>query len=362
MVFYCRFKPPFKSGKTGCPALATSLFLWLGWDSAIILSMPQLPKIELHLHLDCSLSHAAVQQLAPHITRQEYDTEFVAPNQCASLADFLTRAPRGFQLMQTEEALRIVTEDVFEQLARDRVLYAEIRFAPLLHLLNGLTPEAVVAVVDRATEQCIQATGIEARLILCTLRHFDEAQSLQTAQLVHKFQGTRVAALDIAGDEAGFPIDNHIAAFRYAIDQGLYRTAHAGEASGPSSVWETLRAFEPTRIGHGVRSTEDPALVQHLTHERIHLEVCPTSNVQTRTALTYEDHPIDSLYRAGVPLGISTDTRTITNINLEREYAQLRQHFHWEDEDFQACNREALRAAFIDEPTRARLLAQLNAV
>jgi adenosine deaminase len=322
--------------------------------------MPPLPKIELHLHLDCSLSYTAVSALAPHISREEYDTEFVAPNQCASLADFLTRAPRGFQLMQTEDALRIVVEDVFEQLARDRVLYAELRFAPLLHLLNGLTPEAVVAAVDRATEQCIKGTGIEARLILCTLRHFTQEQSLQTAHLIHQFQGTHVAALDIAGDEAGFPIDAHISAFRYAQDHGLPRTAHAGEAAGPTSVWETLKAFQPTRIGHGVRSMEDPALVRHLAHHRIHLEVCPTSNVQTRTVLTYADHPIDSLYRAGVPLGISTDTRTITNITLEQEYSSLRDQFHWTDKDFEACNREALRAAFIDEPTRASLIAQLD--
>jgi adenosine deaminase len=323
--------------------------------------MPQLPKIELHLHLDCSLSYAAVSRLAPSISRAEYDTEFVAPSQCASLADFLTRAPRGFQLMQTEDALRIVTEDLFQQLARDNVLYAEIRFAPLLHIAQGLTPEAVVAIVDRATEQCIQSTGIEARLILCTLRHFTQAQSLLTAHLVHQFQGTRVVALDIAGDEAGHPIAPHIPAFRDAQDHGLHRTAHAGEASGAASVWETLQAFHPTRIGHGVRCIEDPALVRHLQRERIHLEVCPTSNVQTRTALTYADHPVDSLYRAGVSLGINTDTRTITNISLEQEYAGLRDHFQWTDEDLLACNREALRAAFLDEPTRARVLAQLNA-
>ena len=331
-----------------------------GISCAIILNMPQLPKVELHLHLDCSLSYAAVQQLAPHITQHEYDTEFVAPAQCASLADFLTRAPRGFQLMQTPDALRIVVEDVFEQLQRDKVIYAELRFAPLLHLLNGLTPEAVVAAVDRATEQCIRETGIQARLILCTLRHFTEAQSLQTAYLVHQFQGTRVAALDIAGDEAGFPITAHIAAFQYAQHHGLYRTAHAGEAAGPASVWETLQAFQPTRIGHGVRSIEDPTLVDHLAHHNIHLEVCPTSNVQTRTVPTYSDHPIDRLYRAGVGLGISTDTRTITNITLEKEYASLRHQFHWTDEDFHACNREALRAAFIDDPTRASLLTQLD--
>ncbi|MGA2168481.1 MAG: adenosine deaminase [Terracidiphilus sp.] len=321
-----------------------------------------MPKVELHLHLDCSLSYQAVSRLVPSISRREFDAEFIAPPQCTSLADFLTRAPRGFQLMQSEDALRLVTEDLFEQLSQDGVIYAEIRFAPLLHTAAGLTPEAVVAAVDRAAEQCIEATGIEARLILCTLRHFNRAQSLLTAQLVERFKGSRVVALDIAGDEAGFSIDAHIPAFRYALDHGLGRTAHAGEARGAGSVWETLRAFAPSRIGHGVRSIEDASLVEHLRRERIHLEVCPSSNVQTRAFLTYGAHPVDRLLRAGVSLGINTDARTIANVTLDQEYDRLRQHFGWGAEDLLACNREALRAAFLDEPLRAGLLAQLTAI
>jgi len=317
-------------------------------------------KVELHLHLDCSLSYKVVARLDPSISRQQFDAEFVAPPQCSSLADFLTRAPRGFQLMQSEVALRLVTEDLFEQLKQDRVLYAEIRFAPLLHLAQGLTPAAVVAAVDRATEDCIRSTGIEARLILCTLRHFNAEQSLLTAQLVEQFKGSRVVALDIAGDEAGFPLDAHVAAFRYAMDHGIYRTAHAGEARGADSVWEALRTLKPSRIGHGVRSIEDATLVEHLQRERIHLEVCPSSNVQTRTCPTYSDHPVDRLLRAGVSLGISTDTRTITNVTLEQEYALLRERFGWGDAELLACNREALSAAFIDEPLRTRLFAQLS--
>jgi len=233
------------------------------------------------------------------------------------------------------------------------------KFAPLLHTGKGLTPEAVVAAVDRATEDCIRASGIEARLILCTLRHFDLRQSHATAQLVDRFNGSRVAGLDIAGDEAGFPLDAHIAAFRFAIDHGLHRTAHAGEAAGPASVWETLRALEPARIGHGVRSWEDPALVEHLKTKRIHLEVCPSSNVQTRASSAWPHHPVDDLYRGGVSLGINTDTRTITNVTLEQEYAALREHFAWTDSDFQACNRAALNAAFIDEPVKTRLVSRL---
>jgi len=322
--------------------------------------MPSLPKVELHLHLDCSLSYATVSQLAPHITREEYESEFIAPPRCASLADFLTRAPRGFQLMQTEDALRRVTEDVFEQLRADGLIYAELRFAPLLHTLQGLTAEAVVAAVDRATDECIRATGIEARLILCTLRHFNSAQSLQTAKLVRQFAGSRVVALDIAGDEAGFPIEPHIPAYRYAIEEGVHRTAHAGEAAGAESVWETLKYFEPARIGHGIRSVEDPRLVDHLRAHCIHLEVCPSSNVQTRTVSSYAEHGVDRLYREGVSLGINTDARTITNVSLEQEYGRLREHFGWGDEELTNCNRQALGAAFISDALRDELLDKLT--
>lgn len=200
--------------------------------------MTRTPKVELHLHLDCSLSYGVVARLNPSISRQEFETEFIAPAKCTSLADFLTRAPRGFQLMQSEDAMHLVTDDLFQQLQADQVIYAEVRFAPLLHIERGLTPEAVVAAVDRATESASAASSIEARLILCTLRHFSQEQSLLTAQLVERFRGSRV----VAADEAGFPIDAHIPAFRYAIEHGLHRTAHAGEACGAESVWETLRA------------------------------------------------------------------------------------------------------------------------
>ena len=320
-----------------------------------------LPKVELHLHLDCSLSFKAVSKLDESVSLEEYQSEFIAPRRCTSLADFLTRAPRGFQLMQDEPALELVVEDLFEQLAADGVVYAEIRFAPLLHLERGLTPEQVVAAVDRATETSIRASGIDARLILCTLRHFGPEQSLQTAGLVEQFRGSRVAALDIAGDEAGYPIHAHVPAFRYAIDRGLHRTAHAGEARGPDSVWETLRGFQPSRIGHGVRSIEDRALVEHLIAKRIHLEVCPTSNLQTGVSLEYAEHAVDDLYRAGVPLSISTDTRTITNITLTAEYRNLEEHFGWTDADLQACNQAAIDAAFVDDSVKNKLRDQLTA-
>jgi adenosine deaminase len=319
----------------------------------------RLPKVELHLHLDCSLSYAVVSQIDPSITLEDYRRGFVAPAKCANLADCLTRASRGVALMQTEEQLRLVTMDLFEQLREDKVLYAEIRFAPLLHTQQGLSARQVVASVQAATAQAVRSSGIEARLLLCTLRHASAAQSLETVQLVEQFRGTHVAGFDIAADEAGYPVDEHVAAFQYARDKRIPCTAHAGEACGPDSVWETLRQFAPSRLGHGVRSIEDPVLVEHLRQRQIHLEVCPTCNVQIDIYDTYADHPIDRLYRAGISVGVNTDTRTMTDVTLSEEYARLHKTFGWDTKHFFHCNQNALKAAFVPEKVRNKLLARL---
>lgn len=319
-----------------------------------------LPKVELHLHLDCSLSYQIVSKLAPSVSREEYEREYIAPARCANLADFLTRAPKGFQLMQTEEALRLVTEDVVQQLVDDGVIYAEIRFAPLLHTERGLRPERIVSVVERTVERLTRETGLQAGVILCTLRHFSQAQSMLTARLVQEFRGSRVVALDIAADEAGFPLDAHIEAYRYARDQGLFRTAHAGEALGPDSVWETLRVLEPQRIGHGTRSIEDPQLVEHLRRERIHLELCPSANVQIIPSIgSMEEHPIDRFYRAGVSLNVNTDSRMLTPTTMTKEYQALNRVFQWGEPEFLHTNLMGLEAAFADNELKQELMARL---
>ena len=307
----------------------------------------KLPKIELHLHLDCSLSYEVVKQLQPATNLEDFQSAFIAPPKCRDLADYLSRAIKGVELMQSKEQLRLVTLDLFRQLQRDHVLYAEIRFAPLLHVAGGLHAEEVVATINEATAEGMAQTGIEAGLILCTLRHFDPAQSMQTIRLVESFKGTQVVGFDIAADEAGFPIDAHIEAFAYAHQKGIPCTAHAGEAKGPESVRETLQHFKPSRIGHGVRSTEDPALMQQLVKNNIHLEVCPTSNIQTNIYEDMQNHTINQLYQAGVSLSINTDARTISNVRLEDEYRSLEETFHWTKEHFLKCNLEAIKHAFL---------------
>jgi adenosine deaminase len=319
-----------------------------------------LPKVELHLHADCSLSYAVVSRLNPSITQDEYRKDFVPPTKSASLVEVLKRATNSVALMQTEEQLRLVILDVFDQLQQENVVYAELRFAPLLHTEKGLSAEEVIEIVQAAASNASQATGVETRLILCTLRHFSAEQSMQTAMLVERFKGTLVTALDIAGDEAGFPLDAHIPAFQFAAQNGILLTAHAGESSGAESVWETLHALKPSRIGHGVHSIEDPTLIEYLKEEHIHLEVCPTSNFRTNAVDTYAEHPVARFYETGLSIGVSTDGRTLCNINLTREYEKLHHVFGWDTPHFLQCNVNAVRAAFLPEDVKQRLEGQLR--
>jgi adenosine deaminase len=319
-----------------------------------------MPKVELHSHLDCTLSYDVVRRLAPGTTEEAYWRTYVAPAHCNSLANYLEHTRNGVALLQSRRALQLVVSDLFEQMARENVIYAEIRFAPLLHTAGSLDEETVVETVASACDDAVEKSGIEAGLILCTLRHYTRAQSQRTVELVHACAGTRVMALDIAGDEAGYPLDEHAAAFRFAGRHGIPVTAHAGEAAGPESVWQTLDLCQPTRIGHGIHSVRDPKLMAELRRRNIHLEICPICNVQTGAVGSLEEHPIDRLFQYGLSVGINTDTRGITNTTLTKEYAQLAAHFDWTAEHFRACNYHALEASFLPAEKKARLKAVLD--
>ena len=203
--------------------------------------------------------------------------------------------------------------------------------------------------------------GVEAGIILCTLRHYTEPQSMETVALVNKFKGTHIVGFDIAADEAGFPITNHIKAFEFAHANNIHCTAHAGEAKGAESVWETLQNFHPSRIGHGVRSAEDASLLTFLKIHNIHLEVCPTSNVQTNVFNKIEDHTADKIYHSGVSMSINTDARTISNVTLADEYVLMEKVFQWNKEHFKKCNLEAIEHSFANSDVKQKVRKQIEA-
>lgn len=305
------------------------------------------PKIELHLHLDCSISYKVAEALRPGLSRATFQDTFVAPPKCRDLAEFLSYAQAGIRLLQDERALRLVTLDLLEQLSAEQVLYAEIRFAPLLHTQAGLPAEVVMDAVTASLAEGQRQTGVKAGLILCTLRSFSEAQGLQTAALAQQYREKGVVGFDIAGDEAGYPLSPHVAAFEAVHQAGLPATAHAGEARGASSVRQALEQLKVQRIGHGVRSVEEAAVLELLKQRQTHLEICPTSNIQTDIYGQMPDHAVDWFYQQGFPLSINTDGRTLVGVSLAEEYQKLHRAFGWGATHFRQCNLYALEAAFL---------------
>ncbi|EAA2616299.1 adenosine deaminase [Salmonella enterica] len=305
-----------------------------------------IPKIELHVHLDTCISYHCARMLMPSLNLRMFRMHFIAPNKCNDLSDFLSRITPQLDLLQTTCALRQAVDDIFDQLHADGVIYAELRFAPLLHLNQSLTAEEVVETVLGAMHARSQTYGIEANLILCTLRHFSEQQSMETARLVARYLGKGVVALDLAADEARFPLDNHIKAFDFVRSHGGNCIAHAGEARGFTSVNETLDNLNVSRIGHGVRSVEDRATLDRLLQENIHLEVCPGCNIVCNVYPSIGEHPVNALFHEGISLSINTDARTVANTTLNQEYQRLHHIFGWKDEEFLTCNLNAALASF----------------
>lgn len=322
-------------------------------------SIKDLPKVELHVHLDCCLSFKGLSRIDPTISESFYKKNFIGTS-CSCLKDYIRCADTALEYMQTKEQLEIVIEDLFDQLTNDNVIYAEIRFAPLLHQKKGLSSKNVVEIVSNKTKIESEKSGIEVGLILCTLRHFSVDQSLQTVKLVKDFSNKNVVGFDIAADEAGFPIDNHIKSFQFARDNNIFCTAHAGEALGADSITNTLKYLKPNRIGHGVRCIEDNSLIEKIKKENIHLEICVTSNIVTKVFNNLKDHPVDFLLNKGISLSINTDGRTISDTTLNKEYVLLNKEFNWLKNKFLEVNINAMKASFSSNEVKNKIISILN--
>ena len=319
-----------------------------------------LPKIELHIHLDCSLSYETVKRLRPETTIDDFNNNFKASKSCSSLKQYIKCADNAISLMQSKESLELVMEDFFNQLIEDNVIYCEIRFAPLLHTEEGLNSREVLNIICNSMNILSKESGVITGLILCTLRHYSKEQSMETVKLVEEFKGKGVLGFDIAADEAGYPLDNHIDAFKYAVQNDINCTAHAGEAKGPESIWETIDKLKVKRIGHGVNCMKDPKLVKFLSENNYHLEVCVSSNIKTKTFNKIEDHPISQINESSISMSINTDGRTISDTDLTNEYKLVSKKFGWSIEEFKKCNLEAIKHAFISDEIKTLLTHKIN--
>ncbi len=376
----------------------------------------RMPKAELHLHLDGSLRPATALELARERELDEgldlpaMRARMVGPARLHDQAELLRAFDLPVSLTQDAEALRRVTAELVEDVAGDGTRYVEIRWAPGLHLRRGLglvdsiaavvagARDGVAAVEDRASEGQRPAGGadgaprrrdvgggpgvmpvprdaglraavgrdhprVTVRLIAVAMRSHDPQANVRVAEAAALFAGQGLTGFDLAGPEAAYPDPLvHARAVAVARRAGLGITVHAGEWGGAAQVRRAL-ALDPARIAHGAPAIDDPALVAELRRRGVTLDLCPTSNVQAAVVSRLADHPLPRLLRAGVPVSLSTDDRTVSDMTLVREYRQAVDILGLTLEELWAMDRHALEVAFLadDESLRTSLLAGFDA-
>lgn len=287
-----------------------------------------LPKAELHQHLDGALRPETAVELAAAIgtplTLDEARRRMVAPARCRDQAELLTYFDLPITLLQTADGLRRAAAELVEDLAADGVRYAELRWAPRLHLGGGLSVAEVIEAVAGGVAEGSRLKGTDSPLvvlIVTAMRSHPPGANVMLARTAAEF-GAPVVGFDLAGPEASYPAPPHAAAFRAAEDGGLALTAHAGEVPGPERIREAL-ALGVRRIAHGPTTADDPALITAVRERDVTLDLCPTSNVQAGIVASLEEHPIGRLHRAGVSVSLSTDDRTVSDTTLSNEMARV---------------------------------------
>jgi adenosine deaminase len=320
-----------------------------------------IPKAELHLHLDGSVRPATVLQLAkqngvplPSEDLNKLRDFLEANDNTASLVEYISFFELPIAVLQTIPALERATYELCEDLAKDNVRYAEIRYGPWLHVQRGLSLTDVIRAVLTGWSEGRKAFGLEGGIIATALRDMPPAQNLALAQVAGRFVSEGVIGFDLAGDEAGHPPILHQDAFRVARSLGLKITIHAGEAAGPESVRQAI-AMGAVRLGHGVRAQEDGEVVAMIKEDGIQLDMAPTSNAQTKAVRRLQDHPLKRFYEQGIKVTISTDSRTVSDITLASEYQKAIRVIGCSLAQVWEMNLQALDGGFGDEATRVRL-------
>ncbi|HET8777105.1 MAG TPA: adenosine deaminase [Candidatus Limnocylindria bacterium] len=307
-----------------------------------------LPKAELHQHLDGSVRPETAVELASAIgmslSLEEARAAMVGPERCADQAELLAFFDLPITLLQTAESLERAAAELVEDLAADGITYAEIRWAPRLHLARGLGVAGVIEAVAQGVAGATAAGTPLIGLIVTAMRSHPPAANAELARIAGEF-GPPVVGFDLAGPEAVWPAPPHAIAFVTAREEGLALTAHAGEVAGAQRVAEVLD-FGVRRVAHGVTAAEDPAVIELLRARDITLDLCPTSNVQAGVVPSLEEHPLAALHRAGVSVTISTDDRTVTGTTLSREMAACATAIGLTDRELAAIALNAFDRAF----------------
>lgn len=309
--------------------------------------------IDLHLHLDGSMRPSTVRELLAEDGVNVWEDDkaaeeaLIAAPDCSSLNDYLTKFDYPCRVLKKYANITRAVYELAEDIYHQGVTYAEIRFAPLLSCNENLSiEEAAYAAIEGAKKAEGDFQGIKLGIILCCMRGAGHSENMMTVEAAHKYLGNHVCAVDLAGAEGLYPTEDYEDVFGKAKGYDIPFTIHAGEAAGPESIWHALE-FGAVRIGHGIRCIEDATLVDYLARHHIPLEVCPTSNMQTKVFGSMDEYPLKELLLNGVCATLNTDNMTVSNTTIAGERAFAIDRLDLTEDDITVMEQNSRKAAFL---------------
>lgn len=331
------------------------------------MNIATLPKIELHCHLDGSLRPETIIEIArregitlPSFEIEEIQKELIAPLECESLDEYLERFTIPNLVMQSKENLRRITFELFEDAAQENVKYMEVRFAPLLHTAKGLDVEEIIQSVLDGMKDAENQYEIKGNLILSCMRTMSAASAFEVVEKGRKFLGKGVVAIDLcASEEEGF-CRRFVEPIALAREYGYRVTIHAGETGIGENVLEAVELLGAERIGHGVFIKDCKEAYNIVMENNVTLEMCPTSNVQTKAVNSFSEHPIYPFHKDGIKVTINTDNRTVSDTTMSNECNIIFNEFNLSEEDYQQIYLNSVEASFADAETKKKLKSYLS--
>lgn len=326
----------------------------------------KIKKVELHLHLDGSLRPSTVIDIAkkegielPSYDEKELIKYLSVDETNKDLVEYLKKFNLPLKVMQTRENLERVTFELLEDLAKDNYIYVELRFAPHLHTKKGLNLSEIVESVNAGIFRAENTYPIKANVLLCIMRHMEVSLGYEIVDLAKKYLGEKVCGIDLAGDEFNYSVTLFKDVFARAKGMDIPFTIHSGEARGPESIVDAL-SVGAERLGHGIRAYENKELLEKLKENRITLECCPISNLNTQIFHDFHDYPLKTYLNNGLKATINTDNRTVSNTNYQKEIDFLEKYTPLTLEEIYLANKNAIEGAFISKEEKKELLKKLN--
>ena len=325
--------------------------------------LKRLPKVELHCHLDGSLRVPTILDLAkkdkvtlPTSSYDKLSKLLVIGKTRGSLEEYIKRFDITLSVMQTPQALSRTAYELIEDVAKENVRYIEIRYSPILHTGKGMTMGESVEAVREGLKRGQKDFGVKSGIIVCGIRNISAATSLKLADLTVRYKNKGVVGFDLAGAEENFPAKDHQEAFYMILNNNINATIHAGEAYGPSSIHQAIHHCGAHRIGHGTRLKENKDLMNYVNDHRITLEICLTSNWQTRSIRSLKYHPLKYYYDQGIRVTINTDNRLMSGTTLTKEFLLAHKLFGFKLHDFREMIIMAMKSAFLPYAERKQMI------